>query len=248
MRITTIAVALALMMACDPPVDLNEAPQVEFVSPAEGATVNESPDAAAQIHVTDRDNDAMSVVVTDETAAELGKFDSVASGDTVSVPLAGLAGGAHTLSADVSDGTASTHVELTFTWNLAPSVPVIEISPANPQTADDLEVAVTQDAVDTDGSMLIVYEYAWKLEGSGDTAVGQTLSNESTAKGDVWDATVRAYESVDGLTHADDAAFSEVTASATIENTPRGRRWRWRSVQGTRSSSTTCGATFPIPS
>lgn len=221
LRLMLVPAAVALSVACDPPVNTNEAPRVEFVNLTAGQTLNESPDAVALVRVTDIDADPLTLVMSaDDGAVDLGTFADLTSGDEVSVSLATLTGGEHTLTASLSDGTATTPASLTFTWNLAPSAPVVEITPTDPVTGDDLVASVTTDAVDPEGTALIDYEIGWKRTADGATATDGTLLAAATEKGDEWTVTVRAYESSDGSSHADDAAFSEATASVVIGNTP----------------------------
>ncbi len=221
LRLMLVPAAVALSVACDPPVDTNEAPRLEFVSPAAGATFNESPTAVAIVRVSDVDRDVLTLVVTaDDGAIALGTFEDLETAQEVPIPLGSLPGGEHTLQATVSDGTADVQASVTFTWNLAPSAPVVQITPANPLTNDDLVASVSTDAVDPEGTALIHYVYTWKRTADGTTAADPTVIAALTEKGDEWTATVAAFESPDGIGHADDAAFSVGSASVIIGNTP----------------------------
>ena len=82
LRLLLVPVAVGLAVACDPPVDTNEAPRLEFVNLAAGQTLNESPDAVALVHVSDIDLDALTLVMTaDDGAVDLGTTEGIASGD-----------------------------------------------------------------------------------------------------------------------------------------------------------------------
>lgn len=91
--------------------------------------------------------------------------------------------------------------------NVAPSMPTIVISPANPTTDQDLKVIFVDESVDPEGST-VSYLYRWlKNSVIQPDMVTDTVPSASTGKGEQWQVFVRA---TDGKAESD-AATSETT-------------------------------------
>lgn len=87
-----------------------------------------------------------------------------------------------------SDGTAESPIasDQVTIQNLAPTVPVVDVTPNLPVTTDNLVCIITTTSTDADGD-LIIYLYAWYKNGvvqSGLTT--NTAAASYTSKGEVW--------------------------------------------------------------
>jgi len=85
------------------------------------------------------------------------------------------------LGTEVDSDTDCTTVTIN---NVAPTAPVIKITPSLPKTADDLVCGITKESVDVDE---VTYEYAWyKNSVLVGGEITNTLSNSLTKKGEKW--------------------------------------------------------------
>jgi C1A family cysteine protease len=100
--------------------------------------------------------------------------------------------------------------------NSPPTAPVVDATPDMPFTTDDLVCTITIQSTDLDGDA-ITYTYQWYKDGAlqqttTTTALSDTLSSASTAKGEVWKCVVTPDDgTVDGLSDED---------QVTIQNSP----------------------------
>jgi hypothetical protein len=100
--------------------------------------------------------------------------------------------------------------------NSPPAAPVVDITPNMPFTTDDLVCTITTQSTDLD-SDAITYTYRWYKDGAlqrtrTTTALSDTLSSASTAKGEVWKCVVTPNDgTLDGFSNED---------QVTIQNSP----------------------------
>jgi C1A family cysteine protease len=100
--------------------------------------------------------------------------------------------------------------------NSPPTAPVVEVTPDMPFTTDDLVCTITTQSTDADGDA-ITYTYRWYKNGTLQrttmtTALSDTLSSASTAKGEVWRCVVTPNDgTLDGPSDDD---------QVTIQNSP----------------------------
>ncbi len=108
-----------------------------------------------------------------------------------------------------TDTTEDTDVT---TDNLAPSSPVVTITPERPGDGDDLTVTVLTESVDPEGAA-VTLSYAWSVNGAARADLaGPVLPNAETALGDVWEVAVTPNDgTIDG---------APGTASVTVGNQP----------------------------
>ena len=123
----------------------------------------------------------------------------------------GLGFGNHILSVTATDTDGMTDTDqVSFSINGAPSSPVIEISPSNPTTLDDLSLIISQPSIDPEG-YAVSYNYAWTKNGVPQTnEISDTLSSTLTNKNELWTLSVTPS---DGQINGTPA-----TASVTIQN------------------------------
>lgn len=94
---------------------------------------------------------------------------------------------------DSSNAVGDDRVDFTVFQNSLPSAPLIEISPENPTSIDDVTALAT--ATDPNGDVLN-YRYSWHLEGDANNVVSSTnqLSSDFTSRGQVWVVTADALD------------------------------------------------------
>ncbi len=97
--------------------------------------------------------------------------------------------------------------------NDAPSRPEVVVVPASPTTLDDIELVITEDAVDPDPGDSFTYEIRWTRNGERvEELDGEMMvPAASTAKGETWTVRVRA---IDGK-----VGGAEAEAATTVVNT-----------------------------
>ncbi len=191
---------------------IGEPPTARIDEPADGLTVDEGESVTFDGEVDDNDTDPLDLSVT--WASDLdGDLDSSVpdSGGTVGFTTNALSPGVHTitLTATDEDGLYGVDSQI-LTVNGVPSAPTLSLSPADPDTQDDLIVTLDVDSVDPDGD-IVEYDYDWALFGSASSASNDArLPAESTTRGDVWTITV---------TPNDGSGYGEAgEASVTIGN------------------------------
>jgi len=100
--------------------------------------------------------------------------------------------------------------------NAPPTAPVVSITPANPQDADDLVCSVTTQSTDADGDS-ITYDFTWTKNGqafggaSSTSATSSTVSGGATSVNEAYTCTASAY---DGATSSASAAKSVTVGGA----------------------------------
>lgn len=119
-----------------------------------------------------------------------------------SLPLASYAKGQRVVCAvtpnDGSiDGPSISSAPMTIS-NAAPTAPVVELTPDDASSLDDLTCEITEDAVDVDGDRL-TYVVEWTRDGgsyTGDTTTtiydGDTVPSSATSIGEEWICTIAA--------------------------------------------------------
>jgi hypothetical protein len=144
-------------------------------------------------------------------------------------PLASLIPGTtyHFRAKAVGDGT-DFGVDMTFTTNIPPTQPVVQISPDPPVTTDDLVCNITTVSTDPDGGT-VTYTYEWYKDDvlqpdqtTVATALSDTLSSALTAKGEVWKCVVTPNDgTVDGPSADDQVTIGNTAPAApVVEVTP----------------------------
>jgi len=192
----------------------NAAPTVSILRPAADTVVAAGDSVQFTGSVTDdRDpSDALTVVWTsDRRVLALFEGRPSAAGNTT-FDTDALEPGAHviTLSATDTEGRVGA-ASVVITVNEAPGAPGVTITPAAPSTADNLVAAVTTDAVDPNrASSALTYRYRWFKDGVFADLTTPTVASALTARGQVWEVRVEAF---DGL-----VAGTVATASVTIGN------------------------------
>ena len=194
---TLSLVALLALTGCNPPVELNEAPSVDFISPVNDDWVATGP-TELRLIVGDQDGDTLSLEVSGPDGV-LGTLDGLGSGETAVVPVDLVGTGSSFLSAVVADARGlSSQVQIVVNLNAPPELPTIEITPESPTSLDDIEARMVGLASDPEGSA-ITYRWKWQRRGSSVvTAEGNDfpapLPAEETERDDVWVFTVDVTE------------------------------------------------------
>ncbi len=89
--------------------------------------------------------------------------------------------------------------------NSPPSIPEIDITPADPSGADDLVVTLTTPSIDPDGDE-VEYRVRWSLDGEEfDELTSLALNRAFTNKGDTWSVEVSAFDGILGSAPAKDS-------------------------------------------
>lgn len=82
--------------------------------------------------------------------------------------------------------------------NFAPGAPEVSLTPAEPTTADELEVVIDLDAIDPDGGPeAVTYRYTWTRDGLATPHTSASIPPEVTARGELWAVAVRAFDGRD---------------------------------------------------
>ena len=146
-----------------------------------------------------------------------------------------LSVGDHALTVTVTDTAGLTAIALgTLTINGLPSAPGITLTPASPDTDDDLRVTLSSASVDPDGDP-VSYAYAWYVDGVPSSAsTSASLPASDTRAGEVWTVEVTA---TDGL-----GTGPAGTASVTIQNSAPDVSVALTPSAPTRTSTLTCSA------
>jgi len=175
----------------------------------------------------------------DDLVSTITTLSTDADSDTVTYSYAwykndalqgGLTGGTVT-SADTSagevwrcvvtpnDGTVdgSTGEDVVAIGNSPPTAPVVDVTPDNPKTGDDLVSTITTSSTDADGDV-VTYSYAWYTDDALQGGLtGDTVTSAGTSVGEVWRCVVTPDDgTVDGPTGQD-----EVTIAPATEQTMR---------------------------
>lgn len=189
-------------------------PSIALTAPADAAvfTVDETIVLAAVVADGDDPSTDLTVTFTSDVGGVLGTVAPDGDG-VVGVEVQGLATGAHTLTAVVTDPAGGLDDDaVSITVDGAPSAPGVRLSPASPTTVDPLVAELVEEAEDPEGAELS-YHYAWFVDGASSAASsGPTLPAEATARGQLWRVEVVAD---DGLQQGP-AGADEVT----IDNSP----------------------------
>jgi formylglycine-generating enzyme required for sulfatase activity len=213
-RITMIATD-DLGASCTAAVDwtVGTPPTIALETPLADELVNDGEALTFSAVVADTDDVARDLSVAWSSSIDGVFYEGPPDSTGVAQFLdAGLSVGDHLLTVTVtdSDGLYATALG-TFTVNGVPSAPVVSISPASPETADDLRVRIDTASVDADGDALS-YTYAWFLDGAASSAsTSATLPASVTTRRDRWRVDVGS---------SDGYATSPVgSSSVTIGNT-----------------------------
>jgi formylglycine-generating enzyme required for sulfatase activity len=187
-------------------------PTLAVDAPVDGALVNEGEAVMFSATVSDAEDSAEDLIVewVSDHDGTLSSGPPDSSGVSSFISSA-LSVGTHVLTVTVidRDGFYTTVVQ-SLRINSPPTAPVIEITPATPQTSDDLVAVFATSSVDPDGDA-VSYSYAWLLGGEDTDEATAVVSRSETLRGQTWTVLV---------TPSDGASTGPAgTASVTIGNT-----------------------------
>jgi len=113
--------------------------------------------------------------------------------------------------------TPSVTVTLTgATPNVAPTAPVVDVTPDSPTTANDLVCGITTQSTDADGD-IIIYTYRWYKDGVLQSSLTtNTVAAANTTKGQVWKCVVAPNDG----TVSGPSAEDQVTIQNTVPAAP----------------------------
>jgi hypothetical protein len=210
--------ALLALAGCNPPIDINVAPTIALVSPAEASRVDEGEALDLVVTVGDADEDPLVIIATSSADGEIGSVEA-GDGDTVTVQVTTLTPGEHVITLQVTDDVDLASVQAYVVVNGRPSVPELGVSPLDPRTDDDLLAEIVQASIDPDGAIML-YAFMWTVDTSASWVAGPTLDASATTKGETWTVTATATEG-DGAGAPDPDGISvETSVSVVIGNTP----------------------------
>jgi hypothetical protein len=162
------------------------------------ATVSDGQDAPSDLGlswVSDRDGEV------DTTATSTGAAGFAT--DTLSV-------GAHTVTLTATDTVGLTGSDaVSFRVNGLPSAPTVAITPASPDSTDDLTAAISVAATDPEGDA-ISYTWSWTRGGTATSHTTAAIPAADTTRAEVWVATATPSDGYGSGTAGD--------ASVTIGN------------------------------
>lgn len=218
-RTLLISLLLSAAVACDPPISERAAPRIEFIDIDDGSTLNQQPGARIKLLFTDTDGDAGDVIVS-EGDQVWASPTAIPHDTTLEIEVGALLGGSHTWTAVARNADGEGTDELTFTLDQAPPPPAFHVTPEAPNTTDNLSIVVDDPGADPDGTQQIALDYEWTRLSDELLVDSNLLDAASTARDEVWRATVRAWESDDGNSWFTNAPYSEASIEVTIGNTP----------------------------
>ena len=211
--------------------DPNQAPNIEWQAPADGTTIVSGLPVVVRARVTDdyTAHSTLAVSITSDLDEILWEGAPAEDG-TIAQTVDDLSNGRHTLILSAVDGDGlETSASAVLTVAGDGPVPTVTITPASPTSADDLVAEITA-STDLDSYDITV---TWNEAGGG-TASGETLSAETTTRGQVWQVMV----TVD----SDETEPSRAVAQVTISNAPPSLETLALSPEApTRSDTLTCG-------
>ena len=137
--------------------------------------------------------------------------DGATSTGALSFATTALTTGHHTIELTVTDEHSLLAIDaITVNVNGVPTAPTISLSPADPDTTDDLVATVETPSVDPDGDP-VEYDHAWSLFGTVSSAsTDARLPADATVRGDTWTVTVTP--------RSPDSTGTPAEASVTIGN------------------------------
>ncbi len=207
---------------------VGEPPTAVITAPASGVTFGEGESITFTGRVQDTSTDAAELVIrwSSDRDGVLDSSGASTDGD-VGFLTGALSAGPHQveLSATDEDGLyAVDSIDLLIDG--VPSVPTVSLSPADPDTTDDLVVSVDAPSVDPEGDA-VTYDYAWSLFSTPSAeSTDARLPATATTRGDVWAVAVTATDGV-GVSDAGEASVTVGNAlpsltGATISPDPAG--------------------------
>jgi len=189
-------------------------PEGTITAPASGTSYDEGEAVTFTARVDDDTTDPLELVLRWSSDLD-GVLDSdpADSSGEAGFTTSELSPGEHTIEFSVTDEHGLYTVDtVTLSVNGLPTAPGISLTPADPDTTDDLVVEIEADSTDPEGDPLS-YAYAWTLFGTPSSeSTNARLPAEATTRGDTWTVTVTAS---DGASESDAAE-----ASVTVGNAP----------------------------
>jgi len=187
-------------------------PQIEIDSPSDDTVVDEGASVLFEGTVTDTIDTPGALRVQWRSDADGLLNDLPPDSDgTMDFQIDDLSRGHHTITLfAINTAGMSNDETVTLTVNGVPTQPEVEISPADPTSADDLVAVMTVDSEDPDGDD-VDYRYTWSQNGIVvlDGALSM-VSAALTEKGDVWRLSVTPS---DGLTDGTSAEAEVMIAN-----------------------------------
>lgn len=220
--------------------EVNDPPTVTILLPQENEVFPQSSPVTFQALVTDTEDGPSGAFVLMQVSwvsSVDGQFNNMPPSITgdLAFTYAGLSNVAHLVVVTVTDtDNASAMDQVVFSLNAAPTIPIVEINPLSPSTADDLVAEIVAESVDPDGGS-VSYSYEWDLDGVFQpTLLTDTVSASLTSHFEEWTVVLLA---------TDDAGntVASAPASVTIENTaPEGPPPEVSPSTGTETTVFTC--------
>ena len=219
---------LLALVACNPPLEINEGPAIKFQNPSNGSTINQGEPLTGEVRLIDRDGEGpMSVTVVSSIDGELGVFEGLLNNDIATFSLGVLQAGEHRWTATaVDDGGAQTERELVFTVNGAPTAPTLVVSPSSPTTIDELRGDIQAEGTDPEGGPLI-HSWRWENLTGGASFDGiefpASIDSSFTLRDEQWRFLVTTYEAIEtdnGLAVLTGGARTDAFLDVTIANSP----------------------------
>ena len=193
----------------------NQPPSVEIAQPGAGQIFTAG--APVPFVATVADDRGLDGVTAEWRSNIDDVFDTTppsASG-LLNVTATELSVGTHTVEVRVwdSDGLSASDevVVQVVSANAPPSLPVVELLPDPATTLDDLDCAITTEAVDPEGAN-VAYSYSWSRDGNPTAWNMPQLPSDQTSRGETWSCTVVATDGQDDT--------QAVTAFRPVDNTP----------------------------
>ena len=192
----------------------NDSPEVSIYSHEDGAELTIGSTAFFVANVIDLNHDDTELTLTWTYGTETVCPDAyIDRNDDTFCELEALPGVERIqISArDPANAVGSDIIQLVPFENLPPEAPVVQISPENPSTADDLVATAT--STDPNGNE-VSFSYAWNLVSAPDSIVSTTsqLASSETERDQLWQVSVIPS---DGLLEG-----PATVATVTIGNSP----------------------------
>ena len=193
--------------------DLLLPPEVSILAPEDGQVFPAAADVGLEGLVTDPTDEPAVLDVQWTSSIDDLLLEGTPEDDGTTGWIGTLAPGLHTITLTATDSDdRSTSASIEIRINTAPDVPLLDLLPDEPRTADELVAELSGPTTDSDGDEL-TFSFEWtRDEGAVEDIIDDRVPAERTAIGERWTVVVTAY---DGF------ASSEPTSDeVVILNTP----------------------------